>query len=131
MSLENLEVVRRHQDAFNRGDMTTMLALTDPNIEWWDRADDPDAGVHRGHDAVTKHLADFDDLAELRVEPEEFIEAGDLVLVPARFSGRGRGSGVLFEEHQVNVYRVHDGKVTELREYREMTEALKAVGLEG
>ena len=57
MSQENVEVVRRHQNAFNRRDMVTLLELTDPNVEWWDRADDPDAAVHRGHDAVTKHLA--------------------------------------------------------------------------
>lgn len=36
MSQANVEIVRRHEDAFNRGDMTTMLALTDPNNEWSD-----------------------------------------------------------------------------------------------
>jgi ketosteroid isomerase-like protein len=122
-----VEIVRRHQDAFNRGDMTSMLALTDPNIEWRDRADDPDASVHRGHDAVIKHLGDFDDLTGLRIEPEEFIDAGDYVVVPTRLVGRGRASGVLFEEHQVNVFRLREGKVTELREYRDLSEALKAV----
>ena len=124
-----MEVVRRHQEAFNRGDLAAMLELTSPNVEWWDRADDPDASVHRGHDAVIRHLAEFDDLAELRVEPEEFIDAGDFAVVPARFAGHGRTSGVSFEEHQVNVFRLRDGKVTEVREYREMSEALKAVGL--
>ena len=129
MSEENVEIVRRHQEAFNRGDLATMLELTSPNIEWWDRADDPDASVHRGYDAVMKHLAEFDDLAELHVEPQEFIDAGDFVVVPTRQVGRGRTSGASFEEHQVNVFRVRDGKVTELREYRERGEALKVVGL--
>jgi ketosteroid isomerase-like protein len=129
MSQANIEVVRRHQEAFNRGDLAAMLELTSPDVEWWDRADDPDASVHRGHDAVINHLADFDDLAELRVEPEEFIDAGDFVVVPARLTGHGRTSGVSFEEHQVNVFRLCDGKVTEIREYREMSEALKALGL--
>ena len=130
MSQENVEIVRRHQEAFNRGDLATMLELTSPKIEWWDRVDDPDASVHRGYDAVMRHLAEFDDLAELRVEPQEFIDAGAFVIVPTRQVGRGRTSGAVFEEHQVNVFRVRDGKVTELREYRERSEALKAVGLE-
>jgi len=130
VSEENVPIVRRHQEAFNRGDLATMLELTDPNIEWWDRADDPDASVHRGYEAVAKHLVEFDDLAELRVEPQEFIDAGDFVVVPTRQVGHGPASGASFEEHQVNVFRVRDGKVTELREYRHRSEALKAVGLE-
>jgi ketosteroid isomerase-like protein len=130
VSQENVEVVRQHQEVFNRGDMAAMLELTDRNVEWWDRADDPDASVHRGHDALIKHLADFEDLGELRVEPQEFIDAGHFVVVPTRIVGRGRTSGALFEEHQVNVFRVRDGKVTEVQEYRERNEAFKAVGLQ-
>jgi ketosteroid isomerase-like protein len=108
-----------------------MLELTSPDIEWRDRADDPDASVHRGHDAAMKHMAEFDDLAELRVEPQEFIDAGDFVVVPTRLSGHGQTSGAFFEGHQVNVFRLRDGKVTEVREYREMSEALRAAGLSG
>ena len=130
MSQENVEIVRRHQEAFNRGDLATMLELTSPKIEWWDRVDDPDASVHRGYEAVMKHLAEFDDLAELRVEPREFIDAADFSIVPTRQVGRGRTSGAFFEEQQVNVFRVRDGRVTQLREYRERSEALKAAGLE-
>jgi ketosteroid isomerase-like protein len=131
VSQANIEIVRRHQEAFNRGDLAAMLELTSPNVEWWDRADDPDASVHRGHDAVIKHLAEFADLAELRAEPQEFIDSGDFVVVPTRFTGHGQTSGALFEEHQVNVFRLRDGKVTEVREYREMSEAFEAAGPEG
>lgn len=42
-----------------------------------------------GHDGVTKHLADIYDTAEYRVELEECIEEGDLVVVSVRFVGRG------------------------------------------
>ena len=130
MSLENVEIVRRVYEGFNRLDLTAMLDLLSPDIEWWDRADDPDASVHRGYEAVAKHLAEFDDLAELRVEPQEFIDARDFVVIPTRQVGHGRTSGAFFEENQVNVFRVRDGKVTQVREYRERSEALKAVGLE-
>jgi ketosteroid isomerase-like protein len=43
--------------------------------------------------------------------------------------GRGRASGVPFDEKEVHVFRLRDGLVIETREYREMSEALKAVGL--
>jgi ketosteroid isomerase-like protein len=48
MSEENVAIVRRRFDAFNEGDLAAALALTDPNIEWWERVDDPGArGVSR------------------------------------------------------------------------------------
>jgi ketosteroid isomerase-like protein len=85
MSQENVEIIRRHHEAFNRSDLAAILEWTDPEAEWRDRADDPDAAVHRGHEAIMKHLADLADLAELRIEPQEFIGAGDSVVVPFVF----------------------------------------------
>jgi ketosteroid isomerase-like protein len=51
------------------------------------------------------------------------------VVMSVRFVGRGRSSGASFEEGQVQSYRVRAGRIVEVREYREMSEALEAVGL--
>ena len=129
MSRENVEIVRWQNEAFNAGDIARILELSDPDIEWWDRADDPGAHVHRGHDGVRKALAELADLAELRVEVKEIIDVGEYVLVPVRLTGHGHASGASFEEHEVHVFRLRDRKIVELREYREKGEALEAVGL--
>jgi ketosteroid isomerase-like protein len=131
MSQKNVEIVRRENEAINRGDVATAMQLLDPGCEWWDREDDFGATVHRGHDGVTAFLAALAELAELRVEPEEFIDAGEYVVVPVRLVGHGRGSGASFEEHEVHVYKLRGGKIIELREYREKDEALKAAGVDG
>jgi ketosteroid isomerase-like protein len=132
MSQENVEIVQRQSRAFNRGDLEEVFALTDPDFEWWDRADDPGAGVHRGRVGVMEMLAEVaQSIVELRIEPQEFIDAGDFVVVPVRVVGRGGASGAPFEEHEVQVFQLRDGKIVELREYREMEEALRAVGLAG
>ena len=126
-----MEIVRRWIAAFNRGDVAGMLKLADPDVEWWNREDDPGAPVSRGHDGLRTGMAELEEsLAELRGEPKEFIDAGEYVVVPIRVVGRGRGSGASFEEHEVHVFRLRNGKVTEGREYRESNDALKAVGLE-
>jgi ketosteroid isomerase-like protein len=52
-----------------------------------------------------------------------------LVVVPFRLTGRGRASGAPFDEDEVHVFRLRNGKIIELREYSEKAEALKAVGL--
>jgi uncharacterized protein len=130
MSQENIELVRRRFDAFNRGDLAAMIELTDPDAVWWDRADDPWAGApHRGRDACFQHLAEILEDADLHAQPQEFIDAGDRVVVGVRLVGRGRTSGVAFEEHEFHVFTLRGGKVTETREYRRRTEALEAVGL--
>jgi uncharacterized protein len=129
MSQADVEVVRQWSEAFNRGDVVGVLELADPDIEWWNREDDPGAPVSRGHDGVRKGLAELWELAELRVEPKEFIDAGEYVVVPVRLTGRGRASGAVFEDHEVHVFKLRGGKVTEGREYRERNEALEAVGL--
>ena len=130
MSQENVDLVRQRFDAYNRGDIAGMIALTDLDAEWWDRADDPWATVHHGRDACMQHLAEITEDAELRVEALDYIDAGDLVVVPVRLVGRGRAGGVPFDAQEVHVFRLRDGLVIETREYRELNEALKAAGLE-
>jgi len=46
-------------------------------------------------------------------------------------TGRGRASGAAIEANEVQVFRLRNGKIIELREYRDKAEALKAMGLEG
>jgi ketosteroid isomerase-like protein len=130
MSQENIELVRRRFNAFNRGDLAAMIELTDPDAIWWDRADDPWGAIpHRGRDACMQHLEEILEDAELQADPEEFIDAGDRVVVAVHLAGRGRTSGAAFEEHEFHVFTLRDGKVTETREYRDRAEALEAVGL--
>ena len=131
MSQENVEIVRRANAAVNRADAASLSELLDDDIAWWDREDDLDATVHRGRDGVSQALIELsDDIADLRVEVKEYIDAGDHVITPVRVTGRGRTSGASFEEDEVHVLKLREGKVTEVREYRDLREALKAAGLE-
>src|SRR3954452_8040292 len=98
MSQENVEIVRRLNEAFNRGDLAAVLELLDPGFEWWDRRDDPGATVHRGHHGYRKHLADVDaDVVEVQVEVKEVMDIGDYVVTAVCVHGRGRASGAPFE----------------------------------
>jgi ketosteroid isomerase-like protein len=130
MSQENVEIARRVNAAINCGDIESISELLHHDIAWWDRADDLNATVHRGRDGFRTALVELaDDIADLRVEVKEYIDAGDYIVTPVRVTGRGQISGATFEEDEVHVVKLRNGKITELREYRNRAEALKAVGL--
>jgi ketosteroid isomerase-like protein len=50
MSQENVEVVRRVVEAFNRQDWTPWNSLYHPDAEWFDTPEVPGSGVHRGRE---------------------------------------------------------------------------------
>jgi ketosteroid isomerase-like protein len=130
MSEDNIAAARSVTEAFNRGDLEGWLAHFDPDIEWYARADEPEPGPFRGHDGLLKMVAGWTEIfPDLRVDIDEYIDAGEYVIAPVRFRGHIAGSDadVVVEEVLVNRYR--DGRVVEVREYRTREEALDAVAV--
>jgi hypothetical protein len=72
---------------------------------------------------------DWDAFDEVTYEPQDFVAHGSYVVVPIRQGGRGKGSALGIEEGIVNVWKLHEGKCVELRNYSAMGEALEAVGV--
>ena len=133
MSQENVEIARKGSQAFDRGDIDGFLALCDPAVVW-DHSHyasgefDP---VYYGHDGVERFLKEWREFFEgYYVHREEFIDAGEAVLMRGRQGGRGKSSGATVESPPYWViYRVRNGLVVQIEFYREKNEALKAVGL--
>jgi ketosteroid isomerase-like protein len=60
----------------------------------------------------------------------DFIDAGDRVVVPLSWGGRGRASGVeIAEPEETWVFTLRDGKVVHVKEYASKNAALEAAGL--
>jgi uncharacterized protein len=130
MSEENVETVRAGYDAFNRGDIEAVVATLDPAIEWWPAADEPITQPYRGYDGYRTLVGEIREyVPDLQAEIEEVFAVADQIVTRLRFWGRGRDSGVPVEIRETNVARFRDGKIIEVREYREKADALEAVGL--
>jgi ketosteroid isomerase-like protein len=127
MAEGSVEVVR---GGFERFPSPTFFELLAPDIEWQVRSDLPDAGTYRGHEEVLRLLARFAEvLDEIWFRPEEFIGVGeDTVVVPLRWGGTGKGSGIAIEERgETWVFTVQDGRVVRVQEFATREEALEAV----
>src|SRR5947199_8504102 len=131
MSQETVEIAKRAVDAFNRGDMDEAFALFDPNVRWTTADDEPDPQTYVGHEGVRQLIASLLDIWEqgFTMKAHEFIDLGDVVVVPFTAHVAGRGSGVALEAEETHVFTIHDSKIVCVREYRTRDEALKAVGL--
>jgi len=66
-----------------------------------------------------------------RIEAEEFIDAGDEVVVLARVRARTRRGGVEMEHAPGAVWTVEGGRIRRIEFYLERSEALEAVGQRG
>jgi ketosteroid isomerase-like protein len=130
MSQENVETARKAYEAFNRGEVEAVVEILDPAVVWWPAEDEPVTDPHLGHDGYRALISEARELVpDLQVHVEEVFAVGHRVVSHLHFWGRGRDSGVPIEIRETHVARFHDGKVVEVREYRDKTEALEAVGL--
>jgi ketosteroid isomerase-like protein len=126
MSQANVEAVRRMFDSYSRGDYAEAAECLAPDVVYEVGQELPALG----RAAVRAMWERWDSTwEELETVPEELIDAGDRVLVTVRYSARGRGSGIKYEERLFDVYTFADGKCVHKSEFRERSEAARAAGL--
>ncbi len=127
MSQQNVAKTRAFIAAYNRRDFDSAVEFFDPEIDWvlppLQRADSC-----RGPDEIRRFWEGLDEtFDELRLDPQEAVDAGDRVAVRLRFYGQGKGSGVQIETemyHQVTTFR--DGWMVRIEYFTDWAEALRA-----
>ena len=126
MSGENVELIRRAYEQFNSG-QEAPLSMLDEAVEWHTAADLPNRDVHRGHAGVRALIDDWvGSFEQFTADVEEYIDRGDYVVVPLVLRGQmADGDEVSLPE--THVWRVRDGRVIEVREYRTLDAALEAL----
>jgi ketosteroid isomerase-like protein len=131
MSEENVEVVRGVLEAFTRGDLGAVFAVADPGIELEVSDAYLDAPrTYQGHEGMRELFAAQAEVFDpFRLEPEEFLDAGDQVVVIARAGGLARASGVEVMDRFGHLWTVRGGKIVHFKEFKDPNHALEAAGL--
>lgn len=131
MSQEDIEIVRRALAAFPGGTRDRALALADPEIVVDATQNVFNPATYVGIDGVRQMLTGMDETwEEMRVEPNEFIDTGDRVVVIGTLVGKGKGSGVEVERFNGQVWTLREGLVVRLEVgFTDRASVLEAVGL--
>jgi ketosteroid isomerase-like protein len=131
MSPENVELVRRGYEAWNRSDVEAFLQVAHPQVVY------RTSGVFPGFDPEyhgREGMARFRETMleawdEFRLEPTEIAPRGDWVVAAVRFVGKGRRSGVDVVVPFHHAFHFRGGLVDRLIAARERAEVLEAAGL--
>jgi len=128
---ENVALIRRAYEALQRDGVEGIIEFIDPEFE----VETPAAlavepQVYRGPDGVRRWFDTFlEVMDEVNLEADEFIPAGDRVVVPGRVVARGRDSGIETGQPVTQVWTIRDGKGVRMDIYAKKQEALRALGL--
>jgi ketosteroid isomerase-like protein len=136
LSQENVELIERLFDEFVNRDprldatweaVGTLLA---PDVVYNEDPRWPGADTYCGIPALRGALTSyFDALGEMRVEAEQFFDAGECVVVFMNWWARG-ASGADAEMSQAAIFTVRDGTIARWQVVFDRAEALNAVVLE-
>ena len=132
MSEENVNLLRQGYEAFNRGDIDAVMGLMDPEIEWQepDVEGSPVRGTHHGPEAVANNVFGTvpEHWDEFQAVPEEFLDAGEHVIVLGHFHATGKATGKTIDAPYAHVWKVRDGKGVYHRNYVDTATVLEALG---
>ena len=135
MSQENVELVRRSLEAWQRDDFDSWLATLHLAVEWhtvFERLVEGTESFYRGHNGMRRFWKVYrTEFKDLEVEAQELRDLGDeCVVLLGQFRWRGPASGIATESPLGQVFTIRGGKIVRSMDYLSHVEALKAVGLE-
>jgi len=129
---QNVELVRSIYAAFAAGDMPGVLSRMAPDIEWNEAENFPyaDGNPYRGPEAIVAGVfarlgGEWDGFAAV---PEEFLDAGETVVVLGRYGGTYKATGRPMHAQMAHVWRVRGGKVAAFQQYTDTLQAARVTG---
>jgi ketosteroid isomerase-like protein len=130
MSRENVELVRRAFDLFNKRDLAAFFDSFHPELTYRSREDEPDVRTCRGIDEYREYVASWLDMFDdLHFEDLGLDGVGDYVIASAELCGRGRDTGADVRGRYVFLLQFRQRLIVHGREYATTDEALEAAGL--
>jgi uncharacterized protein len=116
----NEPIVRRSYEAFALGDLDGALADMADDIEWHQAQGLPHGGTYLGLAEVRANVfdpLDRDWWSAFSAVPDEFLDAGDEVVVLGRYRGVAKLTGRTLDVPFVHVWSMRGGKAWRFRQF--------------
>jgi ketosteroid isomerase-like protein len=133
MSQENVELAGRVLNTLALRDVSRLVDLCDPEVQWhsfFAEVAFGRGGGYRGHDGIRQYVRDLNDAWEIvRAEVDDAIGVGNIALLVGRIHYRGKASGVETASPAGWMFKFRGGRVLRFRAFREPEQVLEAAGL--
>jgi ketosteroid isomerase-like protein len=126
MSAENVALVRKLMEAWNRGDFEMVIEYSTEDVEWVPALVTTLGGdSFHGHEGLRRFLEDWENTWEtFEVHPQEFRDLGNQVLALTRVHAKGRGSGVELDQPIAQIFDFRDGLIARGQTFLDHQEAI-------
>jgi uncharacterized protein len=122
--MSNIDTARSAYDAFASGDLNALRDSFAENAVWVTSDELPLGGAVEGRDAILANFAQIPDYwSSFSVDPEEFIDAGDCVVV--RGTQRASNDKGSFEAPFVHLIKYENGKTVRGEFFTDSAKAAK------
>jgi len=130
MSRENVEIVRKVFDTFNREGLEAALTYFDPEVQSLGPPEWLEEHLYKGHDGMRKIASVWaENFDEYRLDVERLIDVGDEVVVLLYQRGRIKGRTDTIEQPIGYEWQLRNGKAVRVQVHFSWEAALEAVGL--
>jgi ketosteroid isomerase-like protein len=133
MSQENVEIIGRSLDAWNRHDLEALLALTHPEFEYVNAPSAVEPGTRRGHEGLASVArAQWEYMPGTVIELDRVHDRGDEVITEGHLSRLMPGSDSRVNTSVLSSWKFRDGMLVRLETLGagpEFADALEAAGL--
>lgn len=131
MSEENESVVRAAYEAYGRGEVSRLLELVHPDLEWTyldPSVEDPQPQVCHGREELAQALGQQAGRG-LVSQVEEIASSGDKVMVAVRTPGADQRRAWQGDDRNYVVLTMARGRIVALRDFRDRDGARSFAGL--
>ena len=131
MSEKTVNTVRGMYEAFAKGDIPTIIAALDPEVEWWEAENFiyADANPYLGPDAVLNGV--FVRISEewdgFTVSPKEVLDAGDTIIGHGYYSGTYKDTGKLVRAQFAHFFTFRNEKIIKFQQYTDTAQFKEAI----
>jgi len=123
---QRIAILRAAYAAFNRGDIAAAVQSLDPNIDWSEPTEFPGGGSYHGREGAKQYLTQSRaSVAEVISEPEQFIPAGDRIVVFVYARVRPKDSAIWQEVRLADVYLFRGLTPVQMRAFSDRRQALQ------